>query len=200
MACKTISTQVVHHGSEKVQGVVFAYLNKAALSLGIDLPVEAAKVITEDILTRYPYESIEDVMECLRKGRSGVYNFGHNHRNKINMQLIGEWMDQHLTEKAKAREEKHHNQKNQDSGITEGMGKVFKEIGNVLSDKKEKGKIDLEEIRNKAKEQRAGMYRALVQHKSDKELQELLSMYLNNEGDKEIIKAIEEEIEFRKKI
>jgi len=60
--------------------------------------------LCEDLVDTYTYDSIEDVRECLKNGRRGVYGFGHNSRNSLNMILIREWMSLYLDKKAIERE------------------------------------------------------------------------------------------------
>ena len=70
-----------------------------------------AVVLSRDLFERYYFDSLEDIREALKKGRMGVYGFGHNSRTSLNMVLIAEWMALQLEEKSKARETLLQNQK-----------------------------------------------------------------------------------------
>lgn len=78
--------------------------------------------LCNDIMDSYPTESIEDVRECLKNGRRGVYGFGMNSRSSLNMILFREWMTNHLEIKAELRT-KRHEEKNKKS--SEALGKIL---------------------------------------------------------------------------
>jgi hypothetical protein len=75
--------------------------------LGVPLSDNAVRMMVEDILEKYGYESFEDIVLCLKSGRRGDYG---NHYNKLNGVVFGEWMAQHLDKKAALRELMLHNQ------------------------------------------------------------------------------------------
>lgn len=113
------------HGEELVIDKIKLSLNKCALGLNINLQPESYETLAADILEVYQYDSVEDVIQCLKKGRQGKYGFGHNNRQSITMILIKEWMALHLEEKAIAREKELQNQKKKviPRSITDEEGK-----------------------------------------------------------------------------
>lgn len=96
--------QARHFGEDKVLAVIRAAIEKCAISLGITMTEEAIAVLCYDLFDVYRNDSVEDIIECLKKGRRGVYGFGHNSRSNLNMILIHEWMVKHLEEKSEIRE------------------------------------------------------------------------------------------------
>jgi len=74
------------------------------MALNISMSDNQVLTLCEDLVDTYTYDSIEDVRECLKNGRRGVYGFGHNSRNSFTMILIREWMSLHLEDKAIERE------------------------------------------------------------------------------------------------
>lgn len=85
--------------------MVASYLSgavaKCALMLQIPIDDSFIQILTSDLIDKYSYESIEDLVICLRKGRQGFYG---NNYNKLNMIVISDWMQKHLEEKAISRE------------------------------------------------------------------------------------------------
>ncbi len=98
-----ISQQIVKFGRHEVENQVSASIMKCATGLGIQLSGVESKILIEDIIDKYKFDSIEDVQQCLKNGRRG--NYGPTY-NKLNMIIISDWMAKHLEEKAIARERK----------------------------------------------------------------------------------------------
>lgn len=90
-------------------------IEKLAMALNIKMNEIQLLTLCEDIIECYPYDSIEDVRECLKRARQGQYSFGHHQRGVISMPLIREWMAQHLEVKAQIREKEIHNAKQNES-------------------------------------------------------------------------------------
>lgn len=88
--------------------IVFVAVRKCALGLGLDFSQEATEVLSEDLIDKYKYDSIEDILFALKNGRQGKYG---NNYGKLNMIVISDWMTRHLEEKAKEREKLRHNEK-----------------------------------------------------------------------------------------
>jgi len=99
--------QSIDHGHDKVLSIIAEAVEKTRTALNIQMHPIQIEMLVDDIYEVYQIESIEDVLQCLKKGRVGLYGFGINRRDTLNMILIREWMTQHLERKAKAREEKH---------------------------------------------------------------------------------------------
>lgn len=99
--------QIKEHGEELVQAEIITYIAKLALGLGIQLSNEAILLLSEGILEVYAYDSIEDVKECLKSARNGLYGWGMLPRSTITMMHVREWMAQHLEKKAIAKERMH---------------------------------------------------------------------------------------------
>jgi len=104
LTCKTIASQIQAHGDVSVLTEIRLSVEKCALALNITMSEIQVVTLCEDLVDTYTYDSIEDVRECLKNGRRGLYGFGHNSRNSLNMILIREWMSFHLENKAIERE------------------------------------------------------------------------------------------------
>lgn len=101
-------------GIEPVQITIKKAVTKCCAGLNIHMDPGLIDLLVEDLVDVYKYDSVEDIIECLKKGRQGKYGFGHNSRSALTMILIGEWMAKHLEEKAIAREKELQNQKKKD--------------------------------------------------------------------------------------
>jgi hypothetical protein len=104
LKCKPILSQIKEVGKNSVLTHIRVGVEKCAMALGINLTDSQVSTLCQDIIDRYVQDSIEDVIECLKKGRMGFYGFGHNTRASLNMLVISEWMNQHLEGKANLRE------------------------------------------------------------------------------------------------
>ena len=104
LKCLPIKTQIREHGEEMVLTTIAVSLEKLSVSLNIPLSKIQLITLCEDIMDSYPYDSIEDVRECLKNARQGQYSFGHHSRSSITMLLVKDWMAQHLDKKAEVRE------------------------------------------------------------------------------------------------
>ena len=106
LKAKPIMMQVHEHGDDKVKNYIKAALIKMSNAIGDNLDANADRLdmLTTDLIEVYHYDSIEDITECLKKGRRGDYGFGHHKRGFITMLLLREWMSRHLEEKAVIRE------------------------------------------------------------------------------------------------
>lgn len=98
--------QVHDHGDDNVKNYIKAALIKLSNAIGDNLDANADRLnmLASDLIEVYHYDSIEDITECLKKGRRGDYGFGHHKRGFITMLLLREWMARHLEEKAIIRE------------------------------------------------------------------------------------------------
>lgn len=101
---RPILLQRKESGDETVLIEIRISVERCAMGLGINLSQDQIMVICNDIMEVYSYDSIEDIQQCLKKGRQGKYGFGHNKRDSLTMHLIREWMQKHLEEKAQIRE------------------------------------------------------------------------------------------------
>lgn len=106
LEAKPIATQLAKAGEKPVMDLVMKSITKCANGLGIDMSADVVETLAEDLIEVYRYDSIEDIIQTLKKGRQGIYGFGHERRNSLNMQLISDWMSKHLEDKARAREER----------------------------------------------------------------------------------------------
>lgn len=110
-----IQNQIRNYGEEAVIMNIAPSIEKLAYSLNIKMEKIQLVTLCEDIMECYPYDSIEDVRECLKKARQGEYSFGHHQRGVISMPLIRDWMSIHLEKKAQIRERQIHNAKQTES-------------------------------------------------------------------------------------
>lgn len=99
-----MATQIKEYGEENVLVVIRMAVEKCIIGLNISMADEQVVTLCEDILEKYEFDSLEDVKECLKKGRQGYYGFGHESRSALTMILITNWMGQHLEKKSQARE------------------------------------------------------------------------------------------------
>jgi hypothetical protein len=119
LKAEPINSQILKYGRNEVYVEITKYLNKCIRTFDIVLDNNTIQVLVEDIVSKYKFDSIEDIRECLKKGRQG--NYGKNY-GKLNMVVISEWMTKHLEQKAIAREHQYndkykHNWKSKDEYI-----------------------------------------------------------------------------------
>lgn len=76
-------------------------MNKCVNSLGLEIDNSTLQTLIEDIVEKYKYDSIEDIRECIKKGRQGYFGKVYG---KFDLIVISEWMSKHLEEKSIARE------------------------------------------------------------------------------------------------
>lgn len=148
LKCKPIMEQIAAHGEGPVKAKVRMAVEKCAIGLNIELSDAQVVVLCEDLIDTYSHDSIEDILECLKKGRRGVYGFGHNRRDTLNMVLIREWMQAHLAEKWEQRERNHTTEK-QKPILSHFPDDKLKEVYTIV-DEGEKAK----EQRRKAEKER----------------------------------------------
>ena len=101
---RPVQLQVKEHGRELILTMIRVSVEKCADSLGIKISDSQVVTLCNDLIDVYTHDSVEDIQQCLKKGRQGLYGFGHNKRDSLTMPLIREWMAQHLEEKAAERE------------------------------------------------------------------------------------------------
>lgn len=63
------------------------------MSLDIELDNYKLHILVEDLVDKYKFDSIEDIQECLKKGRRGDYGQVYG---KLNMIVFSKWMEKHL--------------------------------------------------------------------------------------------------------
>jgi len=91
-----MAMQLQEHDRKSVIAQIAEWLNLCAIGLEIDLAPERLLMMSADVLDTYTYESLEDVRECLKSARKGVYGWGMEKRGIMNMVLISFWMTEHL--------------------------------------------------------------------------------------------------------
>jgi len=128
---KPIMLQCNEFGSDGVSQIVKAWLLKLSESIGDNLIDNKNRLdtLSEDLIETYYYDSLEDIRECLKKGRRGEYGFGHHKRGYVTMLLLREWMGKHLDQKAQIREKEIEKQKVNVSDVENFDAKRFYEIG-----------------------------------------------------------------------
>lgn len=132
LKCIPIKNQIEKHGAEKVYAFTIAYLDKCLTGIGIDIPDDKMKLLCEDILEVYSHDSLEDIVQCLKKGRQGYYGTSYN---KLNMMVIQEWMSKHLEEKARLRENLHQSEKEKHEWETRQQYEEAVKAGEILGEK-----------------------------------------------------------------
>jgi hypothetical protein len=106
LTAKPIILQVKEYGETNVSNIIKAWLLKLSEAIGDNLTDNVSRLSTlaDDLIELYHYDSLEDIRECLKKGRRGQYGFGHHKRGYITMLLLREWMTSYLDEKSSIRE------------------------------------------------------------------------------------------------
>lgn len=99
--------QKKEHGDVAVLTEISLSVEMCAMALNISMSNIQLVTLCNDIMESYPHDSIEDVRECFKNARRGMYGFGMNSRNSLNMILVREWMSLHLESKASARYQNH---------------------------------------------------------------------------------------------
>lgn len=104
LKAKPISEQLLKFGRNEVNVQISNSVIKCAIGLNIELSNTQTQILIEDLVDKYKYDSIEDIQQCLKKGRRGDYGPTYG---KLNMIVISGWMSIHLDKKAAARESAH---------------------------------------------------------------------------------------------
>ena len=131
LRAKPIFLQVQDHSEKQVKQLIATWLLKLSSSIGDTLHNDGDRLNTlvEDLMDVYSYDSLEDVRECMKKGRRGDYGFGHHKRGFITMLLLREWMARHLEEKAIIREKEIERNKIEVKDVENFDAKKFYEEG-----------------------------------------------------------------------
>jgi hypothetical protein len=98
--CKPIYLQIKEHSIEPVKNKVAGFLVKCSTQLGLSFDPSFIQILAEDLIEKYKHDSIEDIAECLKKGRQGYYGTSYN---KLTMIVITDWMHKFLSEKENER-------------------------------------------------------------------------------------------------
>ena len=108
--CLPIKEQIKNHGDVQIKETLLMALSKCAVSLSIELNQLQLETLVEDLVDVYQWDSIEDIIEALKKGRQGQFGktFG-----KLDMTIIREWMNHQLSIKADQLERQHGKNKNE---------------------------------------------------------------------------------------
>lgn len=157
---KPIKMQIQEHGEEVIQNTVASWILKLCNAIGDNIDKNRIETLVTDLLEVYPYDSLEDVRECLKRARNGSYSFGHEKRGFVTMILIREWMSQFLEEKAIERERLHENKKKDIKQVEEKEfdpvkfyenGKIYREKIKEMESKRKLKKyrqVEYSEFRN----------------------------------------------------
>jgi len=101
LECIPVFIQKKYHSEKLINDKVINIIIKCVAQLDLNYSPDFIQILAEDITDKYSHESLEDIAECLKKGRQGNYGTSYN---KLNMMVISDWMTKHLEEKAHARE------------------------------------------------------------------------------------------------
>lgn len=101
LKCKPMFLQIKEHSDKAVKNKVAGFLIKCSSQLGLTYEPNFIETLAEDVIDKFKYESLEDIAECLKKGRQGDYGTSYN---KLTMIVISDWMAKHLEDKAINRE------------------------------------------------------------------------------------------------
>ena len=104
---KVLEKQLIfYRPSKEVKQIIDIALTNCIKSIGIELSDDVIFMLVNDIHELYKYETLEDILICLKNGRQGKYGTTYN---KFNLIIFKEWMSKHLEEKSIIRE--HENNK-----------------------------------------------------------------------------------------
>ena len=131
LTAKPIFLQIKEHNQIQVLQLVSLWLVKLSDAIGDTLKENPSRLkdLAQDLIEVYKYDSLEDIRECLKNGRRGVYGFGHNKRGFISMMLLREWMEKHLDKKAELREKELQAKKIEATELENFDAKKFYESG-----------------------------------------------------------------------
>lgn len=116
-----MSMQIVEHGIRPVKLEIMFSVEKCLTGLSIDISAAELGLLIDDIIDVYKTDSVEDINECLKRGRQGHYGLGYNTRKSFTMLTFREWMSKHLEEKAAIREKELSKFKKRDDEKMEGV-------------------------------------------------------------------------------
>lgn len=133
---KPISVQIAQGHIDRVFQVILKAVSKCDLMLGTNSDSAFLEMMADELMDTYKYDSIEDLIEALKKGRRGFY--GKNY-NKFNLVVVSEWMAKHLEEKAIEREKLHENRKKEEYILPEVDYEAYKKRETKPKKKKEDG-------------------------------------------------------------
>ena len=118
--------------------------------LQVSLSSQAIKAIVNDMIEKYKFDALEDILLCLKNGRNGAY--GQNY-NKFNLIIFTGWMREHLTEKSMLREAKVLERNNSHEWKNRGEYLKSVEAGNLIQkqikklDESKKMKVHQDEMK-----------------------------------------------------
>lgn len=171
-------SQMIAFGIEPVKFEVKKWLTKCAEMLDIALSPSKLDTLSLDILDKYKTDSLEDVRECLKKGRQGYYSDSRDSvtYGKLNMEVISKWMGHHLEEKSAAREQQVREERERSEEENSGDRLIdiieFKrnKINQMIADRKPKEEIDKEysefmDLKEQLKENSFNLKKALERKK-----------------------------------
>lgn len=92
------------HGFEVTVKFIANAIDKAAAMLQIETPYSME--LAEDIVEKYPFESMETIIEALKRGRRGDYGTTYL---KLNGIVISDWLSKVIEENAALLETRHKN-------------------------------------------------------------------------------------------
>ena len=145
LKAQTIKSQLAVHGSEVVLFEIKKWLSKCAMMLDIEINGLKLEVLANDIIDRYPSDSLEDVQEALKKGRQGLYSDIRDAKTygKMNMEVITKWISLHLEEKVTERERYLHQHATQDGDrLIDRIVSKSNEINEAKAQGKEQAELD----------------------------------------------------------
>ena len=110
LKAKPITEQLLTFGRNEVNKEISKAVTKCLKGLNIEIDNTSLQIFIEDLVDVYKWDSIEDIQICLKNGRQGKYGKTYN---KLNMIVFGEWMPQHLEQKAIERESQYKSHKHE---------------------------------------------------------------------------------------
>lgn len=167
LAAQPIRNQITKFGRNNVLMEIATAVNKCCRALDIKLDNYTLQILIEDIVDKYSYDSIEDIQQCLKKGRQG--NYGPTY-NKLNMVIITAWMSKHLDEKGRAKEQALAQQRAAEARPIEGDKNLSPKGLEAIQKIKEMTKTGPQQYKPSAKE--LNLFKHALRTFTDQELQQ----------------------------
>jgi len=185
-------------GFEAVLNTVKKALVKCSSSMNIQMVPAAIETIAEDLIEMYKCDSVEDIVESLKKGRRGVYSSDRDAKTygKLNMEVISVWMAKHLDEKYQEKEKSLKEQKPIQDDPDFDAKKFYEEGRKYLEAQSSKEKKTTVGLHVPNQEEKKRQYELLLPDCKKSELERMKKGAETN-SDQLLVKMIIEELKTR---
>jgi len=198
LKAKPIMEMAKEFGFEAVLNTVKKALVKCSSSMNIQMVPAAIETIAEDLIEMYKCDSVEDIVESLKKGRRGVYSSDRDAKTygKLNMEVISVWMAKHLDEKYQEKEKSLKEQKPIQDDPDFDAKKFYEEGRKYLEAQSSKEKKTTVGLHVPNQEEKKRQYELLLPDCKKSELERMKKGAETN-SDQLLVKMIIEELKTR---